>query len=188
MPLISAPLLSGLMLFASNVFMTFAWYGHLKFKEVSLPLVILIQLGNCVLRILAGGAGEPLGQRGVFGGSAQDHAGSDHARCVRRFLGLVPEAAARLKSRAGVRADWPRCVFHFPRMVVSCVPAGASSPRLPVAISSDAATMMASASEMVTNATGVFMVGRGQRALLRNSASSRQASWLRPEAALPLRP
>ena len=34
MPLISAPLLPVLMLFASNVFMTFAWYGHLKFKEV----------------------------------------------------------------------------------------------------------------------------------------------------------
>jgi len=26
----------------SNVFMTFAWYGHLKFKEVPLYKVILI--------------------------------------------------------------------------------------------------------------------------------------------------
>jgi uncharacterized protein len=34
-----------LMLFASNVFMTFAWYGHLKFKKVSLPLVILLSWG-----------------------------------------------------------------------------------------------------------------------------------------------
>lgn len=31
----------GLLLFA-NVFMTFAWYGHLKFRESPLPLVILI--------------------------------------------------------------------------------------------------------------------------------------------------
>ena len=31
-------LLPILMLLASNVFMTLAWYGHLKFKEVSLPL------------------------------------------------------------------------------------------------------------------------------------------------------
>ena len=38
-------LLPVLMLFASNVFMTFAWYGHLKFKEVSLPLVILVSWG-----------------------------------------------------------------------------------------------------------------------------------------------
>ena len=33
------------MLFASNVFMTFAWYGHLKFKESPLPLVILVSWG-----------------------------------------------------------------------------------------------------------------------------------------------
>lgn len=31
-----------IMLTASNVFMTFAWYGHLKYKAVALPVVILI--------------------------------------------------------------------------------------------------------------------------------------------------
>jgi uncharacterized protein (DUF486 family) len=31
-----------LMLVGSNIFMTFAWYGHLKFKSVPLVLVILI--------------------------------------------------------------------------------------------------------------------------------------------------
>jgi uncharacterized protein len=30
-----------LLLFFSNVFMTFAWYGHLKHKSASLPKVIL---------------------------------------------------------------------------------------------------------------------------------------------------
>src|SRR5260370_10434638 len=45
MPTISPSVLPVLMLFASNVFMTFAWYGHLKFKEVSLPLVIMISWG-----------------------------------------------------------------------------------------------------------------------------------------------
>ena len=29
----------------SNVFMTFAWYGHLKYKTVALPLVVLISWG-----------------------------------------------------------------------------------------------------------------------------------------------
>jgi uncharacterized protein (DUF486 family) len=38
-------LLPILMLLASNVFMTLAWYGHLRFKEVSLPLVILVAWG-----------------------------------------------------------------------------------------------------------------------------------------------
>ena len=33
------------LLIASNVFMTFAWYGHLKFKEKPLYLVILASWG-----------------------------------------------------------------------------------------------------------------------------------------------
>ena len=34
-----------LLLIASNVFMTFAWYGHLKFKSAPLLLVILASWG-----------------------------------------------------------------------------------------------------------------------------------------------
>src|SRR6187551_1599698 len=45
MPTISPAVLPVLMLLASNVFMTFAWYGHLKFKESSLPLVIMVSWG-----------------------------------------------------------------------------------------------------------------------------------------------
>src|SRR5471030_2375726 len=45
MPAISPSVLPVLMLFASNVFMTFAWYGHLKFKESWLPLAVLVSWG-----------------------------------------------------------------------------------------------------------------------------------------------
>ena len=45
MPTISPAVLPVLMLFASNVFMTFAWYGHLKFKESWLPLAVLASWG-----------------------------------------------------------------------------------------------------------------------------------------------
>jgi len=34
-----------LLLTASNVFMTFAWYGHLKYKTAPLALVVLISWG-----------------------------------------------------------------------------------------------------------------------------------------------
>jgi uncharacterized protein (DUF486 family) len=34
-----------LLLVASNVFMTFAWYGHLKFKAAPLVVVILVSWG-----------------------------------------------------------------------------------------------------------------------------------------------
>ncbi|HEY0901966.1 MAG TPA: DMT family protein [Micavibrio sp.] len=39
------PLFTIGLLIASNVFMTFAWYGHLKFKAAPLMLVILISWG-----------------------------------------------------------------------------------------------------------------------------------------------
>lgn len=42
MPALPTRLTVVLMLVASNVFMTFAWYGHLKFKQVPLLLVILV--------------------------------------------------------------------------------------------------------------------------------------------------
>ena len=40
-----ARLLSPLLLVFSNVFMTFAWYGHLKYKDTALPKVILASWG-----------------------------------------------------------------------------------------------------------------------------------------------
>ncbi len=45
MPEISNRLLPVLMLVASNVFMTFAWYGHLKFKGAALWVVVLASWG-----------------------------------------------------------------------------------------------------------------------------------------------
>src|SRR2546421_12237559 len=45
MPTVSPTLLPVLMLFAANVFMTFAWYGHLKFKQSPLPMVVLASWG-----------------------------------------------------------------------------------------------------------------------------------------------
>ncbi len=41
----SAKLLPALMLVASNVFMTFAWYGHLKFTSRPLLVVIVVSWG-----------------------------------------------------------------------------------------------------------------------------------------------
>lgn len=46
MPRILIPLI---LLTISNVFMTFAWYGHLKFKSSALWLVILVSWGIALL-------------------------------------------------------------------------------------------------------------------------------------------
>ena len=49
MTALSVPLTTIGLLLASNVFMTFAWYGHLKFKETPLVTVILISWGIAFL-------------------------------------------------------------------------------------------------------------------------------------------
>lgn len=43
--MLSTPLMTLGMLVVSNVFMTFAWYGHLKYKSAPLALVILVSWG-----------------------------------------------------------------------------------------------------------------------------------------------
>lgn len=46
MPSFVSPLvLPIVLLLLSNIFMTFAWYGHLKFKEQWLPTVVMISWG-----------------------------------------------------------------------------------------------------------------------------------------------
>jgi uncharacterized protein (DUF486 family) len=44
-PGLSTALTPVLLLLVSNVFMTFAWYGHLKYKSTALWIVILISWG-----------------------------------------------------------------------------------------------------------------------------------------------
>ena len=45
MPNFSIPVLTIGLLLASNIFMTFAWYGHLRFKEAPILTVILVSWG-----------------------------------------------------------------------------------------------------------------------------------------------
>jgi uncharacterized protein (DUF486 family) len=45
MPTLAARLMPILLLVCSNVFMTFAWYGHLKFKDRPLWLAVLVSWG-----------------------------------------------------------------------------------------------------------------------------------------------
>ncbi|WP_151719881.1 DMT family protein [Gemmobacter serpentinus] len=45
MPALPVPVITIGLLVASNIFMTFAWYGHLKFKGAPLVTVIFISWG-----------------------------------------------------------------------------------------------------------------------------------------------
>lgn len=46
-----------LLLLASNVFMTFAWYGHLKYKSTPLMIAILVSWGIAFFEYCLQGAG-----------------------------------------------------------------------------------------------------------------------------------
>ena len=118
MPAISPSVLPVLMLFASNVFMTFAWYGHLKFKESWLPLVIMVSWGIAFFEYWLAVPANRWGSAVYTRGTAQDHAGSDHAGRVRRILRSVSEGAAGVESRTRLCVDRRGCVFYFPQMVV----------------------------------------------------------------------
>jgi uncharacterized protein len=45
MPSLPIPVVTIGLLLASNIFMTFAWYGHLKYKTTALITVILVSWG-----------------------------------------------------------------------------------------------------------------------------------------------
>lgn len=45
MPQLSIPVTTIGLLLASNIFMTFAWYGHLKYKSSALVTVVLVSWG-----------------------------------------------------------------------------------------------------------------------------------------------
>ena len=42
---LSVPVMTIGLLFCANLFMTFAWYGHLRYRALALPLVILTSWG-----------------------------------------------------------------------------------------------------------------------------------------------
>ncbi len=60
----------------SNVFMTFALYGHLKYPEHASAEGDLRQLAHCINGVLFSGASEPDRFLRIHDGAAEDHSGS----------------------------------------------------------------------------------------------------------------
>jgi len=71
----------------SNIFMTLAWYGHLKYREAPLFKVIVVSWGNCVFPILLSGASQSNWLVRVHRGAVEDDAGSDYTN---RFSRCFP--------------------------------------------------------------------------------------------------
>jgi hypothetical protein len=81
------------LLTVSNIFMTFAWYGHLKYRDVPLFKVIVISWMIAFF--------EYCFQRGA----TEDRSGGDHPDSVLSVFGAVPETAGALEPRRRIRHD-----------------------------------------------------------------------------------
>ena len=82
------------LLVASNVFMTFAWYGHLSHKSAALPVVILVSWGIAFFEY---GLMVPANRIGHF--SAAD------LKTIQKVITLVVFA--------GFSVFWPREPLHW---------------------------------------------------------------------------
>ena len=73
----------------SNIFMTFAWYGHLKFRDVSLWKVVLVSWLIAFFEYLFSGTREQDRVVSVLRRTTKNYPGSHYSRRVQRLLGSV---------------------------------------------------------------------------------------------------
>jgi hypothetical protein len=86
-----------LLLVGSNLFMTYAWYGHLRtLRSAPWYVVVFASWGGRVLRVRAPGPRQPHWLRPLLARPAQDHAGDDHAGGLRAVFHRVHEGSAQL--------------------------------------------------------------------------------------------
>lgn len=96
--LMKTALITILLLVVSNIFMTFAWYGHLKlqssgFKKLAIDSGNSAFVGNGFPRIQCDGAGQPdripRERRSIQSVSAQNHPGGDFADSFHGYRHVV---------------------------------------------------------------------------------------------------
>jgi hypothetical protein len=92
------------LLTVSNIFMTFAWYGHLKYRDVPLFKVIVISWMIAFFEYCFQVPANRIGSY-EFSGATQDYSGSDYAGGVLRVFGVLPEAAGEVEPRRRIRDD-----------------------------------------------------------------------------------
>src|SRR6267154_4021065 len=121
MPTISPSVLPVLMLFASNVFMTFAWYGHLKFKASWLPVAVLVSWGIAFFEYWLAVPANRWGSAVYSAAQLKTMQEVITLVVFARLLRFVSEGAVGVESRTGFCADRRRCVCDFSQMVVRLV-------------------------------------------------------------------
>jgi Putative member of DMT superfamily (DUF486) len=105
------------LLLLSNVFMTFAWYGHLKFKAAPLVAVVVVSWLIAFFEYCAQVPANRIGH-GHFSAAELNHPGGDHARRLRRLLGGLSRRADPVEPPRRLRADRRRGVVRLPEVVM----------------------------------------------------------------------
>jgi len=107
-----------LLLTISNIFMTFAWYGHLKYRNEALSKVIIASWGIAFFEYCFQVPANRIGSYRIQHRAAQDHPGSDYTDGVRNLLGHLPWRKIEVELRRRRRVFGARCVFCLPQMVM----------------------------------------------------------------------
>jgi len=90
----------------SNIFMTFAWYGHLKYRSEALWKVILASWGIAFFEYCFQVPANRIGSLRIQHRAAQDYSGSHHPRGLRDLL--VTYLGEKLKYGIMRRRSFPR--------------------------------------------------------------------------------
>jgi hypothetical protein len=102
---------TALLLFISNIFMTLAWYGHLKFKDKPLWLMIVASWVLAFFEYLFQVPANRIGSLHTC--AAQSHAGMHHDRRLHDHRVADVPADAALEQHRLVPAHRRGGLFHF---------------------------------------------------------------------------
>jgi hypothetical protein len=102
-----------LLLVISNTFMNLAWYGHLKFKNEALWVMILASWGVALFEYIFQVPANRIGSEPVDRAAAEDSAGMHHARCLYRGCVCALSFASEM--------ELPRLLHLHHRRRVLCI-------------------------------------------------------------------
>ena len=125
-----------ILLAVSNIFMTFAWYGHLRFKSHGLWSVILI---SWLIAFFEYCFQVPANRLGLFRNPAQSNSGSHHPCNFHSFFHILHERRLPLEPCCRISADFACCIFHIQKMGLTHLGFSLSSTDIAYKIIPDAA-------------------------------------------------
>jgi hypothetical protein len=102
---------TGLLLVLSNIFMTFAWYGHLKFKGKPVWIVIVLSWGLAFFEYLFQVPANRIGT--LLADAAENHAGVHHDRRLHDHHGAALPTDAALEQYCPIPAHPGGGYFTF---------------------------------------------------------------------------